>query len=426
MQYVWRFRLAPIGAVKTVDGQRIDVIDPGILNTDAGPDFFNAKIRINGEVWAGNVEIHVRASDWYRHGHSKDPAYDSVSLHVVAVDDARIQRRDGSVIPQIVMPCSPDFSARYSALVDNPLSDLPCAAEIASIPSVFISDWVTALAFERVYEKSEIVAQYAAMADDDWASAAYSTLARALGFSVNAEPFEQLSRRVPLKAMLKHSDNRLSVEALLFGQAGLLESPEKADSETEVYLSDLKNEFSFLCSKFRLSPPTPLAWKRGRMRPQNFPHRRVALLAAFIADGFPMAHKLIAIRNIDQARALFDVKVPDYWAWRYSFGPKSSVCTPLLSSASRDVLVINVVVPFLMAFGIANGREDLQSIAMEILEHVKGEKNKITELFSTAGIDSRNAFTSQALIQLNRRYCRERKCLYCRIGHRLLAARVAP
>ncbi len=425
MQYVWQHRLWMPSDMKTVDGHRIDVVDPGLLNKDAGPDFFNAKVCIDGNVWAGNIEVHVRASDWYRHGHDRDKAYDNVILHVVGQDDGRIYRPDGQEIPQLVMPCSPEFSKRYHAMVNNPTVELACAEEIKSLPSIYMRDWLTALAMERLQAKADRAASLVERFQGDWRSVIYVILARALGFSTNSDAFERLALSMPLRRLMKHSDSQVAVEGMLFGQAGFLDDASVDDGPNH-YVGRMQEEYRFMSAKYGLERPRSLGWKMARMRPQNFPHRRIATLAAMIASGFRIGYDLFAVDSVEAARRLFDIELTGYWSRRFNFGPPASRTVKALSQSSVDTLIINVVAPILYAYGTAYAEEELQTRAMELLGALKAERNSIVELFVAAGIECPDAFTSQALIELRREYCMGRKCLYCRIGHRLLAAKVRP
>lgn len=417
MQYVWRFRLWPPSVMVTVDGQRIDVIDPGELNRGSGPDFFNAKISIGGQMWIGNVEIHVRASDWMRHGHHSDRAYDSVVLHVVEVDDCPVYRTDGQLIPQMVMRCAADFSQRYAQMVDNPSLELACAAELPKVPQINISDWICALGYERLQTKADRA--LGLVRAGGWTEAIYITLARALGFGNNAEPMELLARTTPLKALLRHSDEVTAVEAMLFGQAGLLAGHEASE---DGYVQRLCADYAFYSAKYGLRPSTGVCWKMARMRPQNFPHRRIAALARFVAGGFRFGSGVFSVTNEDEARALFDMRLDGYWARHFSLNDNGTGATPrAFSHASVSVLIINVVAPLLYAFGQENGDSRRQEAASELLQRLKPEQNSIIDIFARAGLNAENAFTSQALIQLRREYCVPRKCLFCRIGHRLLS-----
>lgn len=422
MHYVWQHRLLLQADMVTTDGERVEIIDPGVLNRDAGPDFFNAKVRIGADMWCGNVEMHLRASDWHRHGHDTDRAYDSVVLHVVGADDCRIQLPDGRRIPQMVVRCAPDFNERYRAMVDSPADRLACFHELADAPPVYVTDCITAMAFERLYEKVDRILAMLDAPGGTWAQTVYATLARALGFGLNSQPFELLAAALPLRVLLKHRDSELAIRGLLFGQAGLL--PDSAcDDSPHVEL--LRREYAFLCRKFSLGQPRGLVWKLARTRPQNFPHRRIAALAALVEDGFRLASYLSSVSTLDEARAFFDVELPYYWRRRYTFGPANSqVSTLAFSAATKDVLVINVVVPLMYAYGVRYGDERLQERAVAFLEQLPPERNHITRLFGAAGVECRDAFTSQALIQLYRSCCELRKCLYCRLGHRFLSQKV--
>lgn len=419
MHYVWQYRLVTPADLVTVDGRRVTVIDPGRHNTDAGPDFFNAKVRIGDRMWAGDVEMHVRASDWHRHRHDGDPAYDSVVLHVVDSDDTPIHRRNGEVIPQMTMHCSPQFHERYSQLVGRSDIDLPCAHELKSIPSVHLNGWLTSLAYERAYAKADALTEILDTFTGDWEQATYVILARALGFSTNSEPMQRLARSMPLPFLRKHSDSLTSIEALLFGQATLLPPTGRGDS----YADRLNQEYTFLAHKFSLRPLQSPGWKMGRIRPHNLPHRRIATLAAFIANDFRIVNRILRATDTEEVIELFRTPLSGYWTNRFTFGAPGERSTATMSRSSAIVLVINVAIPLLIAYGTRHGDEEMTSRAFEWLTRLPAESNSIISMFATAGIPARDAFTSQALIQLRRRYCETHSCLYCRIGHRLLSLR---
>lgn len=419
MQYVWQHRLWLQHDLATVDGQRVVIIDPGQLNTNSGPDFFNAKVSIDGKTWAGDVEIHVKASDWHRHGHDGNPAYDSVVLHVVDRDDTIIRRPNGEAIPQMRMPCEPQFHTHYSNLVGRSDIDLPCVAELATMPSLHLNAWFDSLAYERMYDKTDRIEAVLDRFKGDWESAAYVTIARALGFGINGDPFERLALSLPLRFIGKHSDSLTAIEALLFGQSGLLNNV----SQTGDYPSMLMREYSFLAHKFGLKSPEGLNWKMSRMRPANLPHRRIATLAAMLAGGFRMLSRILQITSLDQAVELFSPALSPYWSRHYTFTPGESNAVSALSRSSVAGLTINAIVPLQLAYGMRHDDKDLSAHAIELLESLPKENNSVVQMFERAGIKAGNAFTSQALIQLRRRYCEMHKCLFCRIGHRLLAAK---
>ncbi|MDE6490210.1 MAG: DUF2851 family protein, partial [Muribaculaceae bacterium] len=419
---VWQHRLWIRHDMSTVDGRPVHIIDQGLLNRDSGPDFFNAKVKIGGQIWSGNIEIHVRASDWHRHGHDSDPAYDSVILHVVDKDDMPVYRTNGELIPQMRMPCSRDFGDRFRSMVENTASELACSSEISSVPQVHLTGWIDSLAYQRLYAKTDRIASLVERFNGDWEEACYVTLARALGFGINGEPFQRLALSLPLRFMRKHSDSLLAMEALLFGQAGLLDKTHGYDP----YVERITSEYRFLATKFSLRQPQSLGWKTARMRPPNFPHRRIALLAAMMHGGFRMMHSITDARNATDAEALFRSPLTGYWASRFTFGPDSGRELPVLSEPSIRILLINVVVPMMYAYGLSRDDSAMCQRAIDMLQHLPAEHNSITNMFTKAGINCRDAFTSQALIELRRSFCETRKCLYCRIGHRLLAAKTRP
>ena len=421
MQYIWEHRLYPRTAMTTVDGRRITVLDPGLLNRDAGPDFFNAKILIDNQEWVGNVEIHVRASDWLRHGHHTDPAYDSVILHVVDRDDMAVKRSDGQTIPQLRLPCVPEFSHSYNSLVEaaSRPSTPPCIDYLNAMQPVRLQSWIDSLAYERLYRKSDHIMELLHRLDGDWESVCYVTLARALGFGINAEPMERLALSVPLAYIRKHSDSITYIEALLLGQSGLLNmAPQDSD---DPYVQLLRREYAYLANKFSLCRPEMLGWKMARMRPANFPHRRIAYLSSLLLGGFKFMAKILDIDSPDAARRLFDTEVSAYWSTHYTFSSTVTAAPPAMTQSTADGLIINVVAPLLWAYGTANGREDICDRAVALLCQLKPENNTIVRAFTDCGIKCPDAFTSQALIQLRREYCEPRKCLRCRIGHAYLS-----
>ena len=416
LQYIWQHKLWLSEDMVTNDGRKVRVIDPGLLNTDAGPDFFNAKVEIDGHLWVGNVEIHVRASDWKRHHHDEDPAYDSVILHVVEKDDAPVTRINGERIPQVVLQVSPRFNECYDRLV-NAQVELPCASRLGEVPSLTVTEWIEALAMERLHGKVDRVRELYDLFNGSWEDICYVLLARTLGFGINGDAMERLARITPLRLLHKHSDSILQVEALLFGQSGLLNG---AHSE-EPYYQQLMREYAFLANKFSLRPIEGTAWRLFRSRPQNFPYRRIALLAQFVQGGFNLMNNVLEAKDTEELRQLFDIELSGYWTTHYSFGKPSSSAGRALSGSSIDIVLINTVAPLLYARGELTDDYSLTDRAIALLEDLRPEQNSIVTLFRHAGIKCDDALTSQALIQLRRNYCEARKCIYCRLGHRLLA-----
>lgn len=417
MQYVWKHRLWRSEDMVTNTGKKVRVVDPGLLNTDAGPDFFNAKIEIDGHMWVGNVEMHYRATDWKRHRHDSDKAYDSVILHVVAKDDAPVRRTNGELIPQLVLEVSPQFNADYASLVGATI-EVPCATKIKQVPHLTIVEWVEGLAFERLHGKVERIHQLLDSFNGSWEDVCYVTLARNFGFGINNDAFERLARRTPLRLLGKHSDSVLQIEALLFGQAGMLDAQKPG---MDCYYNQLCTEYAFLSNKFQLTPMEKESWKLFRIRPQNFPYRRIAMLAQFIEGGFRMMNRILEAEGEKEMRALFEVELSGYWTKHYTFGKPNERATATLSRSSIDIILINTVAPLLYAYGELTGNYEMTDKAIKLLEDLRAESNSIVSHFVAYGIDCPDALTSQALVQLKREYCDARKCIYCKIGHHLLS-----
>lgn len=417
MQYVWKHRLWRSEDMVTNTGKKVRVVDPGLLNTDAGPDFFNAKIEIDGHMWVGNVEMHYRATDWKRHHHDSDKAYDSVILHVVAKDDAPVRRTNGELIPQLVLEVSPQFNANYASLVGATI-EVPCAEKIKQVPHLTIVEWVEGLAFERLHGKVERIHQLLDSFNGSWEDVCYVTLARNFGFGINNDAFERLARRTPLRLLGKHSDSVLQIEALLFGQAGMLDAQKPG---MDSYYNQLCTEYAFLSNKFQLTPMEKESWKLFRIRPQNFPYRRIAMLAQFIEGGFRMMNRILEAEGEKEMRALFEVELSGYWTKHYTFGKPNERATATLSRSSIDIILINTVAPLLYAYGELTGNYEMTDKAIKLLEDLRAESNSIVSHFVAYGIDCPDALTSQALVQLKREYCDARKCIYCKIGHHLLS-----
>ena len=416
MQYIWQHQLIDTLHLVTTDGRRVQVIDAGRLNSNAGPDFFNAKVRIDGELWVGNVEIHYRASDWRRHNHHKDKAYDSVILHVVEVDDMMITRSNGEVIPQLVMRAAPTLRGDYNKLVDN-APQLSCGERIPSLNPFLITDWLNSLALERLQSKSERIESWLSLYRGNWEEVCYVTLSRNMGFGINSDAFERLARSLPLSFLLKHADSLMQIEAFLLGQAGLL-AEKRSDDD---YYTRLAAEYAFLQNKFGLTPLNTEAWKFFRLRPQNFPHRRLAMLAQYIHGGFSLMARLCDATTIDEMRALFQVQLTGYWDTHYTFDATSPASTSVLGKPAIDIILINTVAPLLYAYGTYTGDDRYIDRAQWVWESLRPEQNSITRHFAAVGIEAESALDSQAIIQLHNEYCQKKKCLYCRIGHKLLA-----
>ncbi len=414
LHYVWQHKLFTVHHLKTTDGEAVEVIDIGKFNTDAGPDFFNAKIRIGNTLWAGNVEIHTRSTDWNRHNHQSDKAYDSVILHVVEIADGDVYRIDGDKIPQLELVFPKHIEANYEQLI-SAQKWIPCADKINSVPHIFIQNWKNALLTERLEQKMQVISNLMNENNQHLEEAFYITLARNFGFGTNSQAFESLAKSIPLSTMGKHKDQIFQLEALLFGQAGLLNI-----SASDKYITKLKQEYDFLKAKYAMQPLDGSQWKLLRLRPDNFPHVRIAQFAALIHKSSKLFSKMVEHPNIKYLRKIFDCETSEYWKTHYLFVHESAKKSKHLGSQSINGLLINTVVPFLFCFAYQKNNQELKDKALQLLEQIPCESNTIISGWQKLEISSISAYDSQALIQLKKQYCDEKKCLQCRIGHKVL------
>ncbi|MCH5236018.1 MAG: DUF2851 family protein [Muribaculaceae bacterium] len=414
--YLWKTGIRG-SDFKDVDGHPIEVLDPGVHNHDSGPDFFNSKLKINGVEWIGNVEIHVKASDWFRHGHSEDPAYDNVILHVVAVSDKRISRPDGSLIPQIELTFPEKFFHTYSFLAEE-MGSVKCGSMLRNLPQINKTDWLESLAVERMQQKAGKVNEILAATGGDWEQTCFIMLARGFGFGLNGDPFELLAKSIPLKILHHHSDNLFQLEALLFGQAGMLDSSLHIFDD---YYQGLCREYYFLARKYGLKPMNAGLWKYSRTRPQNFPHRRIALLSSSAYGGFALFTRLLEAGNkVENLLESFDMKAAGYWQSHFAFDTEVSDVPTQLSKSSRLLLIINVAVPLLYSYAASVGELDLAESTLGLMQQLPAESNVIIKQWASLGLEAKDASRSQALIHLKKEYCDKNKCIYCRFGHHYL------
>lgn len=417
LHYVWKFRLYQPGELTTTDGKRIDVIDPGIQNMDAGPDFFNAKIRIGDTIWAGNVEIHRSSDEWEKHKHSRDKAYNSVILHVAENINRDVVNEGGQSIPQcrIFVPGKVQRSAGYLLYNDG---NIPCKKHLSGVPEDLIGSFLNVLSVERLERKVSDIFTHLSRFNNSWDETFYVLLSRNFGFGLNSDEFERLALSLPYSYIQKHSDDLFQIEAMLFGQAGMLED----DTVSDDYYIRLKKEYAFLKVKYSLKDLDGFLFKKSRVRPQASPQIRIAQLAAILQKPGRLFSTMLEKEDPSQIRLHFRVSPSEYWQTHYSFGTESKKSSKYPGNASLDILLINTVAPVLFAYGKKIDMEKYSERAIHMLEAVKPEKNAIINEFRDCGIVPEHALDSQGLIQLRKAYCDKRKCLYCRIGHFVLSS----
>ena len=424
LYYIWKYKLFPLRPLQTTDGQPLEVIDPGILNHDAGPDFQNAKVKIGNTIWAGSVEIHQKSSDWFAHGHHEDARYNNVVLHVAEKADQPVITQDGQTPPQMELEVPAYLETNYKALCHT--TDYPrCHRVIPRIDTFTVHSWLNALLCERLEQRAEIVARRVKTANGDWEQAFFATLARNFGFGINGDAFEEWARHIPLQAVGHHRDDLFQIEALFLGQAGLLDIdtiPQKYREEAanDGYYPRLKQEYDYLAHKFSLQPMDAEAWKFLRLRPQNFPHVRISQLARLYYDQRAGFSRLLEVKTIEELHAMLSTHATTYWESHYTFGCPSYKNAKTLTKASLNLIVVNTVVPVLYAYGITHAQDVFRQRALQLLEPIQAENNHITRLWDECGIRAESAADSQALLQLKKEYCDRRYCLHCRFGYEFL------
>ena len=414
LHYVWKHKIFPLKELKTTTGQQVEVIDTGLANTDAGPDFFNAKLKLDGVLWIGNIEIHERSSDWFKHGHHADAGYNSVILHIASEIDMEISRSNGERIPQIQLICPEAVRTNYKELLETD-SYPPCYRIIPSLPPFTAHSWMTALQMERFEQKATLLNERLKRCQGNWEDAFFITLARNFGFGLNGDAFETWAHRLPFRAVDKHRNDLFQIEAIFFGQAGILE-----DSDGDGYYLRLKKEYTYLQHKFGLIPMDASLWRFLRLRPANFPHIRIAQLACLYHRAYGLFSRIMETETLQGVRDILKGGTSEYWLTHYTFGGSSPSRPKTLSNTSLDLLIINTVVTFLYAYGLHKGNRVLCARAGSFLEELKAENNYITRMWEQCGMKASNAADSQALIQLKKEYCDKKKCLYCRIGYEYL------
>jgi len=417
LHYVWQFRSFDYNGLQTCDGERLEIIHPGLLNRNADSDFNHTKIKIDDTLWAGSVEIHLKSSDWLKHNHQFDHSYENVILHVVYEHDIEIKRIDGTVLPVLELKnrIATSLIRKYENLFLT-LTDFPCVAQIGHVDRLVVDSFLSRTLVERFEEKTRAVNETLHGLNGDWDETFYRFMARNFGFKVNALPFELVAKAVPQNIYAKHKDNPLQIEALVFGAAGFLK-----DQFTEAYPQKLKAEFEFLQKKYNIKPLEVSIWKFMRMRPQNFPTIRLAQFAALILKSNHLFSKIIEIKKVAELHTLFEaLPVNDYWKSHYHFKKEADGVKTQIGKTSVDNILLNTVALFLFAYGKYTDTQFYQSGAIKLLESLPAEENAITEKFLAAGVQIESAFASQGILQLKKQYCDQKKCLTCGIGIKIL------
>ena len=416
LHYIWQFQLFNSLELETIDGEKVQVLKVGEHNTNAGPDFFNGKVKIGETVWAGNIEIHINSSDWNNHKHQNDAAYDNVILHVVFNHDSEIITSKNRELPTLELASLIDAEVfkKYQFLVGEKRK-IPCQSFLPTIDDFTIRNWQDRLIVERLERKANAIIDSLEETNGDWEETFYRLLAKNFGFKLNALPFELTAKSLPYKYLKKHKDNLNQLEALMIGQAGLLES----DFDDEYPLS-LQKEYRFLQVKFKLKPIETHLWKLLRLRPSNFPAVRLAQFVKLIYSSESLFSSIVESNSLNELKKLLSVELTGYWETHYLLDKQSVKRSKKLGNSSVDLLLINTVIPFMFVYGKRKNKPQRVEKAIEFLHQIKAEKNSIISDWEHYGVKVKSAFESQAMIQLKNEYCTKVRCLDCAIGNKIV------
>ena len=415
LHFIWKHQLCQKESLFTTDGDSLQISQPGFHNTHAGPDFFDARIRIGDTRWAGNIEIHQKASDWNKHGHQHDPVYRNTILHVVAESDVQVYNDLGSIVPVLVIKWPQWIENNYETLIKSH-DWISCASLLYQVDPFRIRFFLNGIVVERLKQKIDTISNVLAETKEDWGETFYFMLARNFGLRENALPFEMVARSLPQSVLARHHDSLFQIEALFFGQAGLLGDELFGDE----YYIELRKEYRFLAVKYGLKPIAGHIWKFMRMHPGNFPTIRLAQFAALVHHSRGLFTAVIEANNLEDLQQLFTITASEYWDTHYSFNKPSVNKKKAFGDQIFRLIVINVVVPFYFLYGDNQNKLLLKDRALEILEHLPAENNSAINRWASAGIVAANALESQGLLQLQRNYCEPKRCLDCTIGHKII------
>ena len=421
LHYLWHHQMLGTG-LTTTDGQPVVVHRPGEHNQDAGPDFFNARISVGGVEWAGNVEIHLRSSDWQQHRHSSDKAYNSIILHVVYEYDRPIVMENGKepVTLELKPFIHPSLVANYDALMTpSDLQTVPCERRLPTVPSFIVHSFLDRLVVERIEAKSAVVRRLLDESRGDWEKTCYWLMAHYFGGKVNAVPFELVAKATDPRFLARWKDNPLRIEAVLMGQAGLLEGYFEDE-----YPRQLQADYEALRTGASLIPIDSYLWRFFRIRPSSFPTIRLSQFTNLLTTSSNLFSSLLEITDVKVMEKLFNCRANDYWDIHYQFDrPVEKRSVKHVGRMQADSLIINAWIPLLFVYGEVRGQQQYKEQALSLLQQLPAENNSIVRRFAPAGLIPENASQSQALIQLYNNYCQGRRCLDCHIGHSIIKTR---
>ncbi len=412
LYYIWQHRLFNTTALKSTEGEPIELVSPGQRNYDSGPDFTNARVRVGETLWAGNIEIHQKSNDWLHHKHQYDPSFSNIILHVVYEDDK--PEVTGAPTLELKGLIDENLLSKYNYLLHNS-QWIPCEKMLPEVDELTFTLCQERMVIERLEQKTMAIEALLKRNTGSWEETMYQLTARGFGLKVNREPFELLACSLPLNTIAKQKQDLKCIEALLFGQAGMLNEEPKDE-----YMASLQREYRYQQHKHQLRPTQGHSWKFLRLRPASFPTVRIAQFAMLLHRSVHLFSKILETHKLSDVEALFKVGTSAYWDTHYTFGKESTKSTKELGSTTLDLLVINTIAPILFTYARHKGDEDLQERALSWLQQLKPERNEILNKWKQLGRKAENAYESQALIQLKNEHCAHKKCLSCAIGNKIL------
>ena len=416
LHYIWKMKRFDWKALHTTAGESVEILHFGIHNHDAGPDFLEGKVKIGDTIWVGNIELHTKSSHWYQHKHQEDPRYDNIILHVVFEDDRPVMDSQHNIVPTIVLQSriAHEVIESYDRLVNNQ-DWIPCEKSIGQVKGITKAVWLDRLMIERLERKTKAIQELLDRTNNDWEEAFYRGLSRNLGLKVNGTAFELLAASIDLKTIMKYKHSALQIEALLFGQAGMLDK-----TFEDAYPLQLQREYRLLQHKHQLKTIDITLWKFMRLRPANFPTIRIAQLAQLLFQSNHLFSKMLAANSVSEIENMFEVKLVNYWKDHYQFDKESISRAKKLGKSTIHLLLINTIVPFLFHYGKHRKEEKYVDKALDLLRACKPENNSIIKKWKALDFDVDSAHTSQALLQLKNEYCNAKRCMSCAIGNAIM------
>ncbi|MEO8934153.1 MAG: DUF2851 family protein [Xanthomarina sp.] len=419
LHYIWQYKKMAVVNLNTTQFEALEIVSVGQYNTNSGPDFFNARLKIGEQLWAGNVEIHINSSDWFVHNHETDQAYDNVILHVVWEHDTDVFRKDNSIVPTLVLKevIDKEIYINYIKLMSNHKKWINCEVDFAEVDNFIIENWLERLYFERLERKSKTIEKLLKESKNNWEAVLFKMLAKNFGLKVNGEAFFSMANSLDYSIIRKLQENSMALEALFFGQVGLLEG----DIQESYYLN-LQKEYVFLKQKFQLDSAPVTSIQFFRLRPPNFPTIRLSQLATLYSFRINLFSEIIELSTRKEFYELFKVGVSSFWESHYTFGKTSKSSSKKIAKPFIDLLLINTIIPIKFAYAKYQGK-DINENLMELIQQIPSEKNNIVSAFNNLKKVSHSAMQSQALIQLKTEYCDKNKCLECAIGNALIVSK---